>query len=155
MFRRSARLHRRRRWRHSRRVFGTKRPHARAPLPIFIVAGLLTVAALALQGTRGSGSDSEKVAASLSDSVDALAVPSEGAVGGGGAPGVALASAAVSLPSQLADPLRQGTPPVVGHVRSGRLLLDLLAVHPDDDAVLVSAVRRALTEMNPAEPPCT
>jgi L-seryl-tRNA(Ser) seleniumtransferase len=97
----------------------------------------------------------EKVAASLSESVDALAVPSEGAVGGGGAPGLALPSAAVSLPSHLADPLRQGTPPVVGHVHSGRLLLDLLAVHPDDDAVLVSAVRRALTQTTTPEPPCT
>ena len=63
MFRRSARLHRRRRWRHSRRVFARKRPHARAPLPIFIVAALLTVAALALQGTRGSKSGTETVAA--------------------------------------------------------------------------------------------
>ncbi len=63
MIRRSARLHRRRRWRHSRRVFVTRRPHARAPLPIFIVAGLLTIAALALQGTRGSSSGTENVAA--------------------------------------------------------------------------------------------
>ncbi len=63
MLRRSARVHRRRRWRHSRRVFGTRRAHARAPLPIFIVAGLLTIAALALQGTRGSGSGEETVAA--------------------------------------------------------------------------------------------
>ncbi len=63
MLRRSARVHRRRRWRHSRRVFGTRRAHARAPLPIFIVAALLTIAALALQGTRGSGSGDEKVAA--------------------------------------------------------------------------------------------
>jgi 3D (Asp-Asp-Asp) domain-containing protein len=44
-------------------VFGTRRPHARAPLPIFIVAGLLTIAALALQGTRGSGSGDDTVAA--------------------------------------------------------------------------------------------
>jgi 3D (Asp-Asp-Asp) domain-containing protein len=44
-------------------VFGRRRPHARAPLPIFIVAALLTIAALALQGTRGSGSGDETVAA--------------------------------------------------------------------------------------------
>jgi L-seryl-tRNA(Ser) seleniumtransferase len=39
--------------------------------------------------------------------------------------------------------LRLGRPPVVGHVREGRLLLDLLAVDPADDDVLVEAVRRA------------
>ena len=100
-------------------------------------------------------SRAEKVAASLSESVAAAAVRSEGAVGGGGAPGVALPSAAVSLPTDLADPLRRGTPPVVGHVRSGRLLLDLLTVHPDDDAVLVSAVRRARAATTTPEPPCT
>ncbi|HET7351303.1 MAG TPA: L-seryl-tRNA(Sec) selenium transferase [Marmoricola sp.] len=98
----------------------------------------------------------EKVAASLSESVDAVAVRSEGAVGGGGAPGVALPSAAVSLSADLAERLRRGTPPVVGHVHAGRLLLDLLTVHPDDDAVLVSAVRRALDAApTTPEPPCT
>ena len=56
----------------------------------------------------------------------AEAVPSEAAVGGGGAPGVVLPSAAVALPPALADPLRPATLPVVGHVAGGRLLLDLL-----------------------------
>jgi L-seryl-tRNA(Ser) seleniumtransferase len=87
---------------------------------------------------------SEKVAASLSEVTNAVAVLSSGAVGGGGAPGVELPSAAVALPQELARPLRLGTPPVVGHVRDGRLLLDLLAVHPDDDRVLVDAVRRVI-----------
>ncbi len=72
-----------------------------------------------------------------------VAVESSGAVGGGGAPGVGIPSAAVSLPSDLAEPLRLGTPPVVGRLHEGRLLLDLLAVAPDDDQTLVEAVRRA------------
>ena len=46
----------------------------------------------------------------------AEAVPSEGRVGGGGAPGVRLGSAAVSLPAALAEALRLGEPAVVGHV---------------------------------------
>ena len=46
----------------------------------------------------------------------AEAVPSEAAVGGGGAPGVVLPSAAVALPPGLAEALRAGEPPVVGHV---------------------------------------
>jgi L-seryl-tRNA(Ser) seleniumtransferase len=73
----------------------------------------------------------------------AEAVGSEGRVGGGGAPGVPLPSAAVALPAALAEPLRTGEPAVVGHVHDGRLHLDLLTVPEDADAVLVEAVRRA------------
>jgi len=73
----------------------------------------------------------------------AEAVTSQGAVGGGGAPGVVLPSAAVALPPLLADPLRTGEPPVVGYVTDGRLLLDLLTVPEELDDALVEAVRRA------------
>jgi L-seryl-tRNA(Ser) seleniumtransferase len=73
----------------------------------------------------------------------AEAVVSEGAVGGGGAPGVVLPSAAVALPPLLADVLRTGDPCVVGYVTGGRLLLDLLTVPEDRDDDLVAAVRRA------------
>jgi L-seryl-tRNA(Ser) seleniumtransferase len=78
----------------------------------------------------------------IAELVDAEAVPTEGAVGGGGAPGVVLPSAAVSLPAGLAEPLRTGATPVVGRLHDGRLLLDLLAVPEDQDALLVEAVRR-------------
>lgn len=71
-------------------------------------------------------------------------VRSEGRVGGGGAPGVPLPSAAVALPHALAEPLRHGDPAVVGHVHDGRLLLDLLTVPPELDDALAEAVRRAL-----------
>ena len=74
----------------------------------------------------------------------ATAVASEGRVGGGGAPGVPLPSAAVALAPDLATPLRLGDPAVVGHVHDGRLLLDLLTVPPDQDAVIVKAVLAAL-----------
>ena len=76
----------------------------------------------------------------------AEAVASVGHVGGGGAPGVPLPSAAVALPHRLAEPLRLGTPPVVGHVHDGRLLLDLLTVAEADDDALVQAVRRVAAE---------
>ncbi len=69
------------------------------------------------------------------------------AVGGGGAPGVTLPSAAVSLPTTLAEALRAGpavrrgaTPAVVGRTEDGRLLLDLRAVAPADDELLIAAV---------------
>lgn len=87
----------------------------------------------------------ESLARELDDDAGgATAVPSTAAVGGGGAPGVELASAAVSLPASLATLLRQGDPPVVGRVRDGRLLLDLLTVAPEDDATLVTAVVSAV-----------
>jgi L-seryl-tRNA(Ser) seleniumtransferase len=85
----------------------------------------------------------EKLAADLSAELPAEAVPSVAAVGGGGAPGVEIPSAAVALPAHLAAPLRLGEPPVVGYVARGRLLLDLVMVPPDQDRVLAEAVRRA------------
>ncbi|OBF58302.1 L-seryl-tRNA(Sec) selenium transferase [Mycobacterium sp. 852002-50816_SCH5313054-b] len=70
----------------------------------------------------------------------ALAVECVAAVGGGGAPGVELPSAAVSLPESYAAALRAGSPPVVGRIEAGRCLLDLRTVAPEDDALLAAAV---------------
>lgn len=79
----------------------------------------------------------ERLAARLpgADAVDCIA-----AVGGGGAPGVALPSAAVSLPEWYAAPLRVGTPAVVGRLENGRCLLDLRTVAQADDDTLAHAV---------------
>ena len=59
------------------------------------------------------------------------------------APEVEIPSAAVSLPAELAAPLRLGEPPVVGYVARGRLMLDLITVPPAQDPALARAVRRA------------
>ncbi|WP_290063233.1 L-seryl-tRNA(Sec) selenium transferase, partial [Amycolatopsis solani] len=83
----------------------------------------------------------ENLAGSLRD-VGAEAVGSVAAVGGGGAPGVELPSAAVSLPARYAAALRTGEPAVVGRVVRDRCLLDLRTVRPDEDAKLREAVRR-------------
>jgi L-seryl-tRNA(Ser) seleniumtransferase len=72
--------------------------------------------------------------------VDARAVPSAARVGGGGAPGVELPSAAVALAEGLAGPLRAGDPAVLGRAERGRYLLDLRAVAPGDDELLFGAV---------------
>jgi L-seryl-tRNA(Ser) seleniumtransferase len=86
----------------------------------------------------------ERIVAQLSPEVDATAVVSAAAVGGGGAPEVSLPSAAVTLPVFLAEPMRRdGSLPVMGRVERGRLLLDLIAVAPEDDRLLLDAVRRA------------
>lgn len=86
--------------------------------------------------------------------VDARAEPSEATVGGGGAPGVVLPSAAISLPGDLAAALRTGSPPVVGRLAGGRLLLDLRAVPPEQDELIVAAVlaqaRRGRPDGRPA-----
>jgi L-seryl-tRNA(Ser) seleniumtransferase len=89
--------------------------------------------------------------------LDARAVESQAAVGGGGAPGVPLASAAVSLPASLAGALRDGEavrtgrqPAVIGRITDGRLLLDLYAIEPADDDALAAAVVAA----GKGQPPC-
>ncbi len=87
-----------------------------------------------------------RIAAALRASgIDATTVDSAAAVGGGGAPGVVLPSAAVSLPVAYAQPLRAGDPAVLGRVERGRCLLDLRAVDQTDDRAVqraVLAVRR-------------
>jgi L-seryl-tRNA(Ser) seleniumtransferase len=72
---------------------------------------------------------------------DAVVVDSVARVGGGGAPGVELPSAAVGLPAAYAEPLRRKG--IVGRVEDGRLLLDLRAVPADLD--LAGLVLDALT----------
>jgi L-seryl-tRNA(Ser) seleniumtransferase len=61
-------------------------------------------------------------------------------VGGGGAPGVRLDSAAVSLPERYAALLRAGNPPVLGRVERGRCLLDLRALSVEHDVTVRAAV---------------
>jgi L-seryl-tRNA(Ser) seleniumtransferase len=78
--------------------------------------------------------------------LDARAVKSDAVVGGGGAPGVRLPSAAVSLPATLGSSLRKNTPPVAGRIEDGRLLLDLRTVDPADDDLLHAAVLAAAAQ---------
>jgi L-seryl-tRNA(Ser) seleniumtransferase len=83
----------------------------------------------------------ERIATTLrGNGVDATAVASTATVGGGGAPGVTLDSAAVRLPESYGDRLRHGTPPVVGRVTGGHCLLNLFAVPESADQSLVDAV---------------
>ncbi len=90
----------------------------------------------------------QRLAAAVADAgVDCAVVASVATVGGGGAPGVTLPSAALSLPEELAVVLRAGpavrrgrTVAVVGRIENGRLLLDLRAVPPADDGRLAAAV---------------
>jgi L-seryl-tRNA(Ser) seleniumtransferase len=138
---------------------------ARHPLARALRVGKLTLAALeatltgpAVPVAQALAADpvglfrrAERLAAMLREKgIDACPVTSEAAVGGGGAPGVPLPSAAVSLPAELAGRLRAGelvrrgvVPAVVGRTEGGRLLLDLRAVMPADDEKLHAAVAAA------------
>ena len=98
--------------------------------------------------------------------VPAEAVTAHATVGGGGAPGVTLPSAAVALPETFAAALRAGEPAVLGRIEHGRCLLDLRAVAPEADDTLTAAVVAAASHVSgeschgashrsrAAEPPC-
>jgi L-seryl-tRNA(Ser) seleniumtransferase len=83
-----------------------------------------------------------RLAARLRD-LGADAVQSDGAVGGGGAPGRLLSGWALALPEAYAQALRTGTPPVVGRLVDGRCLLDLRCVPEEADDTVAAAIRTA------------
>ncbi|WP_329520468.1 L-seryl-tRNA(Sec) selenium transferase [Spirillospora sp. NBC_01491] len=101
------------------------------------------VAAMLHAAAPGLRARAEDLARALSAAgADARAVGSTAVVGGGGAPGVELPSAAVSLPDGCAAPLRARQ--VIGRVEDGRLLLDLRSVDPADDSRIRAAVLASL-----------
>ena len=144
---------------------GLVRPLARHPLARALRVDKLTLAALeaTLAGpptpvAQALAADpaalagrAEQIAAILrAQQIDAHQVATDGAVGGGGAPGVALPGAGVSLPEDLAAALRSGdavqrgdVPAVAGRIEDGRLWLDLRSVLPPDDKTLTLAVLAA------------
>jgi L-seryl-tRNA(Ser) seleniumtransferase len=69
------------------------------------------------------------------------------AIGGGSLPEVTLPTRVLSLPVASPDgflaALRRGDPPVVGRVEDGRVALDPRTVGPDEDDLVVAAVRGA------------
>ncbi|MFD0921671.1 L-seryl-tRNA(Sec) selenium transferase [Saccharopolyspora rosea] len=127
----------------------------RDPLARALRVDKLTLAALEAT-LRGPATPTERAlrrdrehlrhrAEALADALAAAGIPadpqaSSATVGGGGAPGVELPSAAVALPEHYAKPLRTGTPAVLARVERGRCLLDLAALPPEDDDVLRRAV---------------
>jgi len=92
-----------------------------------------------VSGEAASGEAVSREAAS-GEAVSVEVVPSDGAVGGGGAPGQLLPGWAVALPPDYAERLRVQQPPVVGRVERSRCLLDLRCIEESADPLLVSAV---------------
>ncbi|MBK9714231.1 MAG: L-seryl-tRNA(Sec) selenium transferase [Kouleothrix sp.] len=88
----------------------------------------------------------ERLARSIGGGAAAVACAS--AVGGGSLPGETLPSFAVALggpPDELAARLRLGTPPVIGRIADGRLLLDVRTVLEEQENDLLIAIRDMMT----------
>jgi L-seryl-tRNA(Ser) seleniumtransferase len=66
-----------------------------------------------------------------------------GRVGGGALPLAELTSFACAVEEELATPLREGEPPVVGILRDGRLLLDCRTLSDDEVDEVAAAIGRA------------
>ena len=81
----------------------------------------------------------------VADAIGADVVEAEAYVGGGAAPEQPIQGEALALPGStiLLETLRLGDPPVVGYIKDGRLILDLRTVDPQDDEILIDAVRLA------------
>ena len=71
-------------------------------------------------------------------------------VGGGSLPDQAMRSWVVEVAAagvgdeELAERLRTGSPAVVGRLRDGKLILDLRTILPEQERLLIEAIRRAL-----------
>jgi L-seryl-tRNA(Ser) seleniumtransferase len=124
----------------------------RHPLARALRVDKLTLAALAatLRGPRHPTWEAlHATPERLRERVEALrdaagqgeAVATVAVVGGGGAPGVELASWALALPARHAGRLRLGEPPILGRVERGRLLLDLRCVPAERDEAIAVAIR--------------
>jgi L-seryl-tRNA(Ser) seleniumtransferase len=72
-------------------------------------------------------------------------VDSRATIGGGSLPGDTMPSVALRVPTQApsrdAKRLRTGEPPVVGRIEDEALLVDLRSVNPQDDELLLAALR--------------
>jgi L-seryl-tRNA(Ser) seleniumtransferase len=88
----------------------------------------------------------EQRARNLADQIGGTAAAGRSAVGGGSLPGQTQPSWAVALqaesPDRLAARLRSADPPVISRIEADRVLLDLRAILPEQDALLARAVAR-------------
>ena len=80
----------------------------------------------------------------IAAAVGAQVVEHDGRVGGGGAPEVPLPGWAVSLPEELARPLRLGETPVIARVSHERCLVDVRCVPESQDGELINAIRAVM-----------
>jgi L-seryl-tRNA(Ser) seleniumtransferase len=110
---------------------------AEAEIPVW---RMIAAAPAALQ-TRAS-----ELAQIVGDRAEVVAT--ESTVGGGSLPGETLPSFGIALAGGSADrllaALRRGSPPVVGRIEAGRVILDLRTVDPGLDVELSAAILAAV-----------
>jgi L-seryl-tRNA(Ser) seleniumtransferase len=82
-------------------------------------------------------------ARTLAAACDGEIVESTAKVGGGALPLLELPGPAVAVEAALAEPLREGEPPVVGRLSEGRLLLDVRTLTDAEAVQVADAVRAA------------
>lgn len=101
-----------------------------------------------------SNSELERRARKLAEQLSNLAASVEavsctGQVGGGSAPAAELGSWGIALGEvdidRLASTLRQGHPAVLGRLEKKRLILDLKAVDPQDDEIIMQRLKERFT----------
>lgn len=80
--------------------------------------------------------------ADIADSPPVAVVPTEALPGAGSTPGATMPSVGIALDGDHLTALRRHDPPVIARVRDRRTVLDLRAVRPDDDQVIVDALSR-------------
>ena len=79
-------------------------------------------------------------ASAIADATGAERVATDALPGAGSAPGATIPSCGVRVPGDHLAALRANDPPVIARAREGVTVLDLRAVEPEDDAVIVAAL---------------
>jgi len=88
--------------------------------------------------------------AALPEDVRVSIIGGNSVIGGGSCPECVLPTALVTLESDRARPalvesrLRAGDPPIIIRVEDDRAIIDLRTVFPEQESVLIEAVRRAV-----------
>lgn len=101
------------------------------------VVRMLTVTVAEIEARAGALADALRATGWQAEVIDGFS-----AVGGGSAPGVELPTKLVTLslgdesPDDIDARLRGGSPPVVGRIENGRVVLDLRTVPADQDRVI-------------------
>jgi L-seryl-tRNA(Ser) seleniumtransferase len=94
----------------------------------------------------------QRIAAAISSiPLRSTIVESQAQVGGGSLPRTSIPSVAIELEppdslsvATLAERLRIGRPPVIGHIADGKLRLDLRTIFPRQDDELIAAIRQSM-----------
>ena len=132
-----------------------RHPVARAVRAGGLVLGALQETALAYLRRDGDAIPFWRLAAADLSSLESRAramveaagtgsvVGSEAVPGGGTLPGVTIASAAVRVDGDILAGLRDHSTPVVARVHEGATLVDVRSVFPEDDTIVVEALRAA------------